>query len=124
MNVEQIRSDPDYAEAVCPVNRLCRYDTLFSNDVVHKEICRFCHKEKLWPRLRGQVNKLAYGRAHIRDMLQIGMRAYDEIYGRSHVDRTRKENKMLAKKWSEEDYFIHALDAAKTYDRLEAQGKL
>lgn len=124
MNVEQIRSDPDYAEAVCPVNRLHRFDTLFSNDVAHKEICRFCHQEKLWPKLRGQINKQAYGRAHIRDMLQKGMRAYDEIYGRSYVDTQKKEQRILAKKWSGDDYYLHALDAAKVYDRLEAQGKL
>jgi hypothetical protein len=124
MNVEHFRSDPDYADARCTVNRLCRFDTLLSNEEVVKEICRFCKKEVRWPLVRGKMNNVAYGRAHIRDIIQPHTQAYDEIYGIAYKKIRAKEQQQLANKWGTQDYINNARDMALTFNRLEAQGKL
>lgn len=120
MSVSNLRQNSTYEKAKCKVEKLCKFDLVLDAEDVLKERCRFCNKNLYWNKVDGKVDEMAYSRAHIRDILQPGMKAYDEIYGTSWKKRIDPEKeKMKSDDWQ------HAVkDTAKTLSKLDDRSRL
>lgn len=118
MTVNQLREHPSYSGAKCDKGKLCDFNVVFQNHEVQKESCSFCGKKMLYRVIDGKIDTAKYGRDHIRDFLQPGGQAYEEIYGGAW--RKRKPMKKSAP--TQQEMYEEAMDTAKTLDRMESKG--
>ena len=118
MTVEEIRKHPDYQGAKCSKNKLCDLNLVFQNSEIQIDRCTFCKKEIRYNVIDGKKDEAKYGRDHIRDFLQPGGRAYEEIYGSSWKKRKPYQKPQPTQR----ELYEEAMDTAKTLDRLESKG--
>lgn len=118
MTVSEIRKHPNYANAKCPVKKLCDFVVTEQHHDAQIERCTFCGKRIIYNKINGSVDQIQYGRDHVRDFLQPGAAAYEEIYGTSWRNRKPYEKKQP----TQQEVYDEAFDTAKTLERLEGKG--
>jgi len=118
MTVEEIRRHPDYKGAKCARNKLCDLNVVFQNHEIQIDRCSFCAKEIHYRIVNGKKDEAKYGRDHVRDILQPGGSAYEEIYGSGWRKRRRYRKGAPTQK----EMYEEAMDMAKTLERLESKG--
>ncbi len=118
MTVKELRDHPSYQGAKCAGGKLCDFNVVLHNQEVQKESCSICGKTVIYRIIDGKIDTAKYGRDHVRDFLQPGGRAYEEIYGSSW--RKRKPMKKSAP--TQQEMYEEAMDTAKTLSRMEGKG--
>jgi hypothetical protein len=118
MTVKQLRDHPSYQGAKCKRGKLCDFNVVFHNHEVQKERCSLCGKDMIYNVIDGKIDQAKYGRDHVRDFLQPGGQAYEEIYGSSWRKRKPHEKS----KPTQQAIYEEAMDTAKTLSRMEGKG--
>lgn len=118
MTLAEIRKHPDYAGAVCSKKKLCDFVLVVQDNACRLERCTFCGKKMAYRIIEGKLDQSKYGRDHVRDYLQPGGQAYEEIYGSSW--RKRKPYQKSAP--THQEIVDQARDVATTLQRLEDKG--
>lgn len=118
MTLAEIRRHPDFAEARCEVSKLCDFHTVERANEAQVEECAFCHKRIVYRVVDGRIDSAKYARDHVRDVLQPGGRAYEEVYGSSWRSRKLYEKN----KPTHQEIYERAKDVATFLDKMESRG--
>lgn len=119
MTVGELRNDRAYEGAACRKGTLCDFKRLETQVDALVDTCVICHKKVIYNIRKGRMDEAKYARDHVRDFLQRGSTAFEQIYGKRAPEKRQKTKEEVM-----EELRYETAEALRINSRLEAKGKL